>query len=258
MHTTLKHYIENPAIEGSTSSQSEAIRKDLKQRFSDLMVREGGKIYYALYRNSRGDYFIHAKIPDESNLGIVFDVVLQFIETKELADPSVRSLSNYEVKFFSNDPGFMFTYTYAFNKHDLLIKDLRNKLSHRALTEPAKIKNPRNSIGVIKNFFFIYELMVLYKLFNKSTWLQAAKIGGANSISKIMSAEDKFAELQKASNEKKASKQISTSQTNTSNKRTILDKIKSAVKIAPSAPIVKKTVPKVKVAKRAKYVGKKK
>ena len=256
MKTTFKHYIENPAIEGSTSSQSEIIRKDLAQRFTNILLRAGGSIYYALYRDSKGNYYIHAKIPDEAIDGVTFDVVIEFQETTELADKSVKTLSNYEIRFFSNDPAFMFTYTYTFNKHDLLIKNLKSKLSKRALTEPAKIKNPHNTIGVIKNFFFLYEFMKNNRLFYKMTWLNAAKISGANAIRNIVSAEDKLAELQQAGQEHRAAKKATVKPSPTT--VTSNAKSSSAVKYASKVTSSVKKAPVVKMAKRAKYVSKKK
>jgi hypothetical protein len=71
------------------------------------------------------------------------------------------------VRFFSNDPAFVYTFTHAFNKNDLLIKDLMSRVSKSALKIPAEARNKDNQIGYVKSFYFAYLIMENKSLFAK-------------------------------------------------------------------------------------------
>jgi hypothetical protein len=95
-----------------------------------------------------------------------YDVVLQF-SPAGLGKGLSTSISDYSIRFFSNDPSFMYTFTHAFYKNDLLIKDLMPRMSKTALRKNADEKNPDNQIGYVKVFYFAYLIMENKSLFSK-------------------------------------------------------------------------------------------
>jgi hypothetical protein len=93
-------------------------------------------------------FFIHLRIPSESEYckDVYYDVVFEFYPSRKI-DITNGNLNDYGIKLFSNSTSFMFTYTYAYNKYNLIIPWLKTKCSKRCLIEPAVRKNPRSIIG---------------------------------------------------------------------------------------------------------------
>ena len=73
-------------------------------------------------------YYIHIKIPSETNDGKQeYDVVIRFFTD----DPNIEKdnhLRNYKIQFFSNSPGFIYRYAYVYEQEGFLIEALYNKL----------------------------------------------------------------------------------------------------------------------------------
>lgn len=167
MNMTFDQYIANPmGKKNAVFSNREMFRTMYKQKLDVLLVREVGKVKYNLYTSKKGKYYIHFKIPSEKIKGVYYDTVIEFYTDQHSAELS-RSLNNYYVRFYSNDPSFVFTFAHAFRANDMLIKDLENKMSKKALKEVAKEKNPKNEVGYVKSIFFAYLLMKQYGLFEK-------------------------------------------------------------------------------------------
>ena len=169
MKITLDDYIKNPMGEGSSVfTQREIFRNLYSDKFDKLMVREVGKIIYHLYREDDG-YVAHFRIPSEAIANFYYDVILEFT-SKDTAIQNEKTLKNYNVKFFSNDPAFTYTFAHAFLKQGLLIKDLEPKMIKATVTDVAKVKNPKSNIGYVKTIYFAYLYMKLKGMFNKSTF----------------------------------------------------------------------------------------
>lgn len=120
-------------------------------------------IYY-----ENDDLWFHFKIPDQDKKGLFFyDVVFVFHPSskKDVTDSS--NILNYDVKFFANDPGFMFKYCYEFNQAKLIVDPLKTRLSSRALNEPANQMNPNHVLRYPKTLFFAYLTMENLGLFEK-------------------------------------------------------------------------------------------
>lgn len=116
------------------------IEKDRKYyyRYKELMSKS--KIYVEGYTSISDDYYIHLKIPSESNDTMYYDVVIRFFypATSKLTD----NLKNYYIQFFSNSPGFMFKYAVLYKINGYLIEDLYNKMDPEYMdTLPTK-SNP--------------------------------------------------------------------------------------------------------------------
>jgi hypothetical protein len=105
-------------------------------------------------------YFVHLRIPSENPFSpdIMYDVVFEFYPTKK-EDLDSGTLTNYGIKVYSNYITFMFSFTYVYNKYDLLIPWLKPKFSMRALFEPPVKSNPSNLIGTdIKMWFAAHHI----------------------------------------------------------------------------------------------------
>ena len=98
-------------------------------------------------------YFLHLLIPSESERTNTYDVVIEFYDDKnELKyEPTINK---YPVRFFSNCPSFVFTYAYAYNTNNLLIKPLSDKFNDLVLSQKPKIKNPSQITNIDKSLFF--------------------------------------------------------------------------------------------------------
>lgn len=167
MNITFDQYIANPmGVKNAVFSNKEMFRTMYKQKLDVLLVREVGKVNYKLYTSKNGKYYVHFKIPSEKIKGVYYDTVIEFYTDQHSAELS-RNLNNYYVRFYSNDPSFVFTFAHAFKVNGMLIKDLESKMSKKALKEVAKEKNPKNEVGYVKSLFFAYLLMKQYGLFEK-------------------------------------------------------------------------------------------
>lgn len=212
MNMTFDQYIANPmGKKNAVFSNREMFRTMYKQKLDVLLVREVGKVKYDLYTSKKGKYYIHFKIPSEKIKGIYYDTVIEFYTDQHSAELS-RNLNNYYVRFYSNDPSFVFTFAHAFRANDMLIKDLECKMSKKALKEVAKEKNPKNEVGYVKSIFFAYLLMKQYGLFEKVQFKSYAKQYNPRTFKdQITHADQKIEErinaVEKEAKEKRVEKQ---------------------------------------------------
>lgn len=188
---TLKSYIANP-LGDNTITHREMYRNLYSNKLEKMLEKRNmEKIKYHLYYTAKDEYYVHFKIPSESVEDFYYDVVFYFYdETGEFENN--RTLNDYYVKFFSNDPAFNFTYTYVFNKVGLLIPELKPKLSDFALKNEAKSTNPNKNIGYIKTVYIAYLLMEKYGLFYKINYkTYGDKYIKNNLLSQIVEYDDK-------------------------------------------------------------------
>lgn len=207
MEMTLDEYINNPmGVKNSVFSHREMYRAMYAEKLDQLYLRENGIIGFTVYKDKKG-YFIHFKIPSESAEGIYYDTVLQFStnDTKiELED----NVHNYAVKFYSNDPSFVYTFAYTFMQKGLFIEDLRPRVSKYTRKTPASVRNPENQVGYVKSFYFAYLLMLNKNLFLKVR-LDSMAIDYSKSklLSEVMDADDKIEQINQGKKDKKKPKQ---------------------------------------------------
>jgi hypothetical protein len=192
MSITFDQYIANPMQkQGAVFSAiaREAQRKDYTTRFNNILLRENGRINFYLYKNKeRNEYYIHIKIPSEPIKKFYYDVVLKFYADSSVKDLG-RSLNKFNVQFFSNDPAFVFTFAYVFNKNNLLVKELQSKMSTKAIKTAAKEKNPENIIGYVKSLFFAYLFMSNRGLFSILQWNDAEDFDKEKLLSRVTDAD---------------------------------------------------------------------
>lgn len=160
---TINEYINDP----NKSSQENLQTHDFYLAKLNAIIERDKKLPMVSIYNEEDDLWFHFKIPDEQMSGFYFDVIFTFHpnskqETKE------GNIHNYQVKFFSNDPGFVFRYCYEFNQAKLIIDPMKSRLNTRALTQPANQTNPNHELRYVKTIYFSYLVMEKLNLFDKS------------------------------------------------------------------------------------------
>ena len=207
MEMTLDQYINNPlGVKNSVFSHREMYRSLYIDKLDKLYLRENGIIGFTVYKDKKG-YFIHFKIPSESAEGIYYDTVLQFF-TNDTKIELESDVHNYKVKFYSNDPSFVYTFAYAFLQKGLFIDDLKSRVSKYTRKTPATVRNPEDQVGYVKSFYFAYLIMLNKNLFLKVR-LDSMAIDYSKSklLSEVMDADDKIEQINQGKKDKKKPKQ---------------------------------------------------
>lgn len=213
MDITLKDYIRNPS--GSRArvvGETELVRNRYNDKFNKLLLKVAGKIDYFLYKDTSGRrYVVHFKIPSESIDNLFYDTVIEF-ETKDDVRIKSDNLDQYYIKFFSNDPNFVFTYANVFKNNNLLIKELKDKFGEIVFKQSPEVTNPYKMVGYVKSLYFAYLYYSLRGLDKKISWANAEKINWSNIKSGIMHSSRKIQQAQElkkiTDNEKKLNKKI--------------------------------------------------
>lgn len=166
MEMTFDDYIQNPmGKENAVISNRNMYRELYKSKLDKILVREAGKIEYKCYSIGT-KYLCYLKIPSEIIPKFYYDVLIEFRPSKKLINTK-SGLKDYNVRFFSNDPSFVYTFAHAFIKNDLFIKSFSDKMSKEAINIVAKEKNPTNQVGYVKSLYFAYLFMQSRGLFNR-------------------------------------------------------------------------------------------
>lgn len=260
MQMTFEQYIQNPmGVANSVISNREMYRTLYTRKLDEILVREMGylnRMESHLYKDDKR-YIAYLKIPSEIIPEFYYDVVIEFTEPKKneksLTD---KTLNRYLVRFYSNDPSFVFTFAHAFLKNDMFIKDLTDKMSKKAIKERADEKNPQNIVGYVKSLYFAYIIMNRKGLFNKAKYTETFNLKALKS--KIMDADEKIRLRQEASSDlAKENKRIKNQ-----NKRNREDHLEKEIPVRQY--VIKKvgtigsskTTPKVKPIKSSKVANK--
>ena len=168
MPKTFNGYMDNPSDSPSVYTMRSMYRNMYRKKFDELLVREQGKIFYKVYRFDDGPdtRYILFKIPSESIPGLYYDTVVKLWAANNSAK-NEANLRNYYAQYYSNDPAFVYTFAYSFNRNHLFMKELSSKMSKIALTQSAQTKNPKNEVWYVKSLVFAYYTMERYHLFDK-------------------------------------------------------------------------------------------
>jgi hypothetical protein len=170
---TFAEYIRNPTGARSRMvGEADTARAVYNDKYNKMLLLCAGHINYILWKDEPKRYIIYIQMPSETTKNLYYDVFVEFTATDDVKF-RIGKLDGYNVRFFSNDPNFTFTYAYAFNKRGLLIPELVNKVSKKALGTPPHTTNPNELAGYVKSIYFAYLFMENRGLFNKLMWLQA-------------------------------------------------------------------------------------
>lgn len=127
--------------------------------------------------------------------------------TLENPEQLVSDMSNYTTRFYANDPAFVFTWAYTFNRKDLIIDWLKPKLNKKCLTDKPVIRNPNMQTGYVKSIYFAYYYMKLNRLFNTAKWEKAQPLNKSKFLKSIMNSDDKLIDNQRLRDIQKRLKQ---------------------------------------------------
>ena len=247
---TFQQYIDNPLGKKSAVFSQREMYKDLyTKKYGAVLLRENGTFTTEMYYDKKKDrYFMYMKIPSEVVEKFYYDVVIEFypIEGSNATD---STLNNYGVRFFSNDPAFVFTYEYVFNKNELFISELKPKASKTALKSRPTERNPYEIPGYVKSIYFCYLHMKSRSLFNKAYWTSYSKPFNLKELlNKIEPSDKKVSERQRLGEEaakKKAAEARKKQNETVANKQQRSKTIKTSPGgnvrvISPKSPIAKK------------------
>jgi hypothetical protein len=202
MQMTYDEYIMNPMGKGSavmSAAHREVMRMQYQKKFDNILLREKGKLDYRLFTNAKNNtYWIYVKVPSELCKNFYYDVLVRF-NADEKVKSGGKDLFKYNVRFFSNDPAFVYTYAYVFAHNDLFINELSSKMSREALKQKPTEKNPNNSVGYVKSLYFVYLLMQNRNLNKTSVFEKQADPLDVNFLMEnIEQADKKIADRQEA------------------------------------------------------------
>lgn len=203
MEMTFQQYIDNPmGKRNAVFSQRDMYKRMYSEKFDMLFLREAGRINFTMYIDEEHDrWIIHIKVPSETVKKFYYDAVIMFYSNSPSAKTS-SSLSDYYVKFFSNDPAFVFTYLRVFLKNNLFFEDLESKASKLALEKDPNITNPYQVPGYSKILYFAFLFMKTKNLFSKTMFRSYGnKYNKKDLLNTVEHADTKIAERQRLGNE---------------------------------------------------------
>ena len=202
MDMTFHDYIQNPmGRENAVISNRTMYRNLYQDKLDKILVREAGKIDIKAYHVGKR-YICYLKIPSEVVDKFYYDVLIEFRPPKGILPEA--DLSKYLVRFYSNDPSFVYTFTHAFVKNDLFFKDFENKMSKKAIRERGKEKNPADQVGYVKSLYFAYLIMSKRGYFSKTKYVD--KYSKASLDREIEHADKKIKDRQEAAEKKSKEK----------------------------------------------------
>lgn len=186
---TLRQYIKNPSGTGASfAGNRTALTSMYSLKFFKVLVDYNNKIEYSAIKDKQGNFWCIMKIPSENIPKFFYDVIYKFSPAKA-GDDNATKLEDYKVQFFSNDPAFTFTFSYAYHKNGLTIPELEKKYSSEAISDKPKTTNPNLVVNYVKILYFGYLTIKKYKLIEKDKYKD-----GTVNLKEITSAEDKIAE----------------------------------------------------------------
>ena len=169
MNMTFDEYIQNPmGKDNSVISNRNMYRSLYTTKLDKILVRENGNIDIKAYTIGK-KYLCYLKIPSEVIPNFYYDTLVEFTPPKNIL--AQADLKKYTVKFYSNDPSFVYTFAHAFIKNKMFIEALEDKMSKRAVKDVAKEKNPHNQVGYVKSLYFAYLIMVKRGYFSKTKYV---------------------------------------------------------------------------------------
>lgn len=200
MKLTMEQYITNPIQSPIlTATMRESMRSSYIKKFNAILLREHGVFNYFLYKDETNNkYYAYFKIPSETIERFYYDTIIEFSADQDIAEAG-KNLFKYNVRFYSNDPSFVYSYAYTFNKKGLFITDFVSKMSQKALRDHPKEKNPGELVGYVKSIYFAYLFMKL-RSFNDIDKFkaQASVLNMGNLVATVMPADQKLGEREDA------------------------------------------------------------
>ena len=156
---TLRNFYKNPSGGSASALALGAVRYGFERRYEGVTKKLKKKIPVTIFRENDTSFYYHLLVPSDTR-SMDYDVVIHFFETVEDPEKTHMSLKDWQVEFFSNCPSFVFTYAYAYNKNNLLIGWLGDKLGSEVLGNKPNEKNPSLLLLWDKSIFYaIHHIM---------------------------------------------------------------------------------------------------
>ncbi|MCM1218669.1 MAG: hypothetical protein NC548_29630 [Lachnospiraceae bacterium] len=150
----IQEYIDNPMGKGDASMMNRRLVKEsMTLKFHQYTDKKGKLIKVHSYVTTKGEYYIHLVLPTETERDNTYDVVFHFYDP-EKKFVSTKSIRDYEVQMFSNDPSFGYTFAYVYNQHGMLIEPLITKLGKVFITKPPDVRNKYQVVNYNKYIFY--------------------------------------------------------------------------------------------------------
>lgn len=148
-YQTLSEFIRSPF------NKRDAMAKNTKYETMYQKFMSENKIRIAGYMEVEDSYYIHVKIPSESNKGenYEYDVVIRFF-TDRIETQAQPSLTSYYIQFFSNSPGFIYQYATLYKREGYLIESLYNKLDPEFMDKMPEKTNNGMELSYDKSIYF--------------------------------------------------------------------------------------------------------
>lgn len=201
----IRQYLDNPMGKGAIIPGKQMIVDDLNKRYKSLTSNKSieCKIY-----NSKEIYYFHLTIPSESERDNDYDVVIEF-SPKDKTDKGDESIINYNIKFFSNCPSFIYTYAYAYNLNGIFIDFMTKKLQKEIFKKPPLVKNPNNIINFEKSLYFACKFLMEEKKYLTKNFIKSAslKFNQKDFLYSIRSHDKIMDEINKAKSKLKQKKE---------------------------------------------------
>ena len=218
MQLTLNDLYNNPTGHGSAQVASRTlIRQMLEKKFLDLVNKK--KFNLMIFEKDYNEGLVYLiKVPSEQDTKIIHyhDVVIE-LNTK--TDESKINLFDYPVKFFSNSPAFIYTYSNFALQNDLIPIFLKDKFNKEAKQKKALVRNPTDEMGFEKSIFFAVSY-IKYKKYHlkgnikkisrpfRSSAVFEQVISFDKQLIKYKAFEEKINKEKKNEKEKKSSKVV--------------------------------------------------
>jgi hypothetical protein len=209
---TLQSYIKNPTGAGAASTpQRKAILDTLFAKYR-VLLKMNHHFKTSAYRVS-DSVVLHVRIPSESVEGVYYDVCIEFMNVANME----TSMLTKNIKVFSNNFAFVYTYAYVMNQRGLLIDYLRSLLPKEVLSEPPKQRNPDETVNYEKSIVYAIYYIQEHRLFLRENYGPILHVSNKVSIKKeIREFEDverdyankKSLQSKKKEQEKKAAKAV--------------------------------------------------
>lgn len=155
------------------------VKDDLEKKYKDFMTKNG-RFMKAKESCIIGNiYYINIIIPSESNKGNDhYNVIFQFIPFDK-NDEKESTVYNYQVKFFSNSPSFMYQYAYLYKRAGILIDDenIGNKVDKEYIFTPPLRSNIGMNLYYDKTIFYALKFILSHKDYLiKDSWLRRMNV----------------------------------------------------------------------------------
>lgn len=166
----LKDFLSNPVGKGDATYNRRLLIAEYDSRYDKLIKAKGNEIKATVYHKVGTDeYYVHMVIPTETERDNSYDVVLQFIPSKDNNGSGRSLLNTHDVKFFCNAPSFAYSYAKVFDSNDMIVTSLKNKFPDEIFNNEPEVRNRFGIINYDKYLYFGSKYVLESRLLNRET-----------------------------------------------------------------------------------------